>query len=79
VSGATGHGSTILDTSSPQAWYEPARATPYTSQGTSIAGLDTFEADSASLLKQLLADFGIDLYCPVSTIGDAVPGPTFRG
>ena len=25
------------------------------------------------LLKQVSADFGIDLYCPVSSIGDALP------
>jgi hypothetical protein len=35
--------------------------------------LDIFTADSASLLKHALADFGIDLYCPATSIGDALP------
>ncbi|HQU43500.1 MAG TPA: hypothetical protein PK867_11860 [Pirellulales bacterium] len=38
-----------------------------------VEHLDVFEADSASFLKEVLARFGIDLYCPVTSIGDALP------
>jgi hypothetical protein len=61
------------------------RPTPTPSSQGDAAGvvvaedLNIFEADSASFLKQVLANFGINLYCPVSSIGDALPVPTFRG
>jgi hypothetical protein len=41
-----------------------------------LDNLDIFRADSATVLKEVLADYGIDLYCPVASIGDALPKAT---
>jgi hypothetical protein len=38
-----------------------------------LEDLDIFEADSASVLKAELARVGIELYCPVTCLGDALP------
>ncbi len=39
-----------------------------------VKDLDIFEPDTATFLKEVLARFGIDLYCPVTSIGDAFAG-----
>jgi hypothetical protein len=42
-------------------------------EGFEVVGdLDIFEEDSAALIKKELSQFGIDLYCPVRSIGDAL-------
>ena len=41
-------------------------------EGTLLEEVDIFEEDSATQLKSRLSWVGIDLYCPVQSIGDAL-------
>jgi hypothetical protein len=38
-----------------------------------VEDLDIFDADSASFLQEVLVHYGIELYCPVASIGHALP------
>jgi hypothetical protein len=40
--------------------------------GSVLKNVDFFDEDSATLLNEELSRFGIDLYCPVRSIGDAL-------